>query len=264
MKPTLEYILEITSQAGDILQTLVGKKLDVQHKSQKDLVTQADHEAEAYLIQAIKAGFPEHAINTEESGVLAGAPEHQWYIDPLDGTLNFAHGVPFYAVSVGYAFQGEMELGVVYDPVRREFFSAQKDRGAALNGVPIQVSDHSELVDCMLATGFPPDMSFDASENLDYFRAFLQRAQTIRRMGSSALDIVYVAAGRLDGYWKTEIYPWDVAAGGLIVREAGGVVTDLYNQPDFMQEPISMVCANPVIHAKMMAVLNEVRGNHQE
>jgi myo-inositol-1(or 4)-monophosphatase len=262
MQPTLEYIQQIASQAGEILQSFVGEKFTMQHKSRTDLVTEADHAAERYLIDAIRQGFPDHAINAEEAGVLAGTPDHQWFIDPLDGTLNFAHGIPVYTVSVGYAIQGEMTLGVVYDPTRNEMFAAEQGKGATLNGNPIQVSEHTVLVDCMLATGFPPDMFDVLSDNMAYFSAFRRHSQSIRRMGSAALDIVYVACGRFDGYWKTDVFPWDVAAGGLIVREAGGVVTDMLGKPDFMKEPISLVCANPVIHAKMIEVMEGVRSKN--
>jgi len=236
----------------------------MQHKSRTDLVTEADKAAESYLIDAIRQGFPDHAINTEESGELSGTPDHQWYIDPLDGTLNFAHGIPVYTVSVGYAFQGEMTLGAVYDPTRDEMFSAELGKGATLNGKTIHVSKHSDLVDCMLATGFPPDLFVTLSDNTAYFREFRKLSQSIRRMGSAALDLVYVACGRFDGYWKTDLFPWDVAAGGLIVREAGGLVTDLMGSPDYIKQPNSMVCANPTIHALMMDVLEGVRSAHSD
>jgi len=261
MQPTLDFVKQLALKAGQILQSFVGKDLHIQHKSRTDLVTGADHAAEAYLIQTIREKFPEHAINAEESGELAGDVEHQWFIDPLDGTLNYAHGIPVYSVSIGYAIKNQMQLGVIYDPTRDEIFSAEHGKGAALNGQPIHVSGFMELVDCMLATGFPPDMFDTLSDNMAFFRAFRKGSQSIRRMGSAALDIAYVAAGRFDGYWKTDVFPWDVAAGGLIVREAGGVVTTLNGEPDYIKMPISLVCANPVIHAKMMAVLESVRAS---
>jgi myo-inositol-1(or 4)-monophosphatase len=259
MQPTLDYVQQIALCAGKILVRISGEDLDIQHKTRTDLVTRADHEAEAYLIDAIRQGFPDHAINAEESGELHGNAEHQWYIDPLDGTLNYAHGVPFYSVSVAYAYQGKMMLAVVYDPVREELFSAEYGKGAALSGTPIHVSGYTDLIDCMLSTGFPPDMGDQFSDDMAYFRAFRKRSQSIRRMGSAALDLAYVACGRFDGYWKTDLYPWDAAAGALIAQEAGAIVTDLDNQPGFMNMPISLVCANPKIHAEMIKVLEEVR-----
>ncbi len=259
MKPTLEFITELASNAGDILQDFIGQDLDVRHKSRTDLVTRADHASEKYLITSIRKAFPDHAINAEESGEWEGATEHQWFIDPLDGTLNYAHGVPIYCVSIGYAFRGEMELGVVYDPTRKEFFCAERGKGATLNGDAIHVSQYEDLIDCMLVTGFPNDMWGSPDDNTSNFIAFSKKTQTVRRLGSAALDFVYVAAGRLDGFWEVEIYQWDVAAGGLIVREAGGVVTDVYGDHDYLKKPVSIVSANPVIHRQMLETLEVVR-----
>ena len=180
MQPTLDFVKQLALKAGQILQSFVGKDLHIQHKSRTDLVTGADHAAEAYLIQTIRENFPDHAINAEESGELAGDVEHQWFIDPLDGTLNYAHGIPVYSVSIGYAIKNQMQLGVVYDPTRDEIFSAEYGKGAALNGQSIHVSGFTALVDCMLATGFPPDMFDTPSDNMAYFRAF--------RKGSRASD----------------------------------------------------------------------------
>lgn len=259
MEPTLDFIKTLTAEAGQIIQGVVGDEMDVQHKSPTDLVTRADKASEAFLIDAIRKAFPEHAINAEESGAWQGSAEHQWFIDPLDGTLNFAHGVPIYCVSVGYAYRGEMALGVVYNPVLKEFFCAERGAGATLNDAKINVSGYTDLVDCMLATGFPSDDWGTPQDNMaNYFR-FNQLSQTVRRLGSAALDIVYVAAGRLDGFWSISIHQWDVAAGALIVQEAGGVVTDVFGGSDFMRQPVTIACANPVIHAKMLAVLAEVR-----
>jgi len=262
MKPTLEFITELASTAGNILQSFIGQDLDVRHKSRTDLVTRADHASEKHLITSIRKAFPDHAINAEESGEWEGAAEHQWFIDPLDGTLNYAHGVPIYAVSIGYAFQGEMELGVVYDPTRKEYFCAECGKGATLNGEPIHVSQFEDLIDCMLVTGFPNDIWGSPDDNTANFIAFSKKTQTVRRLGSAALDFVYVAAGRLDGFWEIEIFQWDVAAGGLIVQEAGGVVTDVFGDHDFLKKPVSILAANPVIHRKMLDTLEEVRNTN--
>jgi myo-inositol-1(or 4)-monophosphatase len=255
MQPTLDFVKQIARQAGDILESFIGEDLDIRHKSPTDLVTKADHASEDFLISAIREGFPDHAINAEESGQLAGTPDHQWFIDPLDGTLNYAHGVPIYSVSIAYAHQGELVLGVVYDPTRNEMFSAERGQGAFLNDKPIHVSGFENLVDCMLVTGFPHDRWGMPNDNVINFIRFSKQTQTVRRLGSAALDIVYVAAGRLDGFWEVSINSWDVAAGGLIVREAGGLVTNLDGDPDFLQEPISIIAANPVIHGIMMPVI---------
>ena len=259
MIPTLVFIKTIIVNAGDILLNFARHNLNIAHKAHKDLVTQADHESEDYLIKAIHDAFPEHTIVAEESGELAGLPEHQWFIDPLDGTLNYAHGVPFYSVSIGYAFQGVMRLGMVYDPVREDLFCAELGRGATLNGLPMQVSQFTELVDCMLVTGFPNEVENPPDDNVANFLRFNHEAQTVRRLGSAALDTVYVAAGWMDGFWEVNICQWDIAAGGLIVREAGGVATDIYGNPEYLQKPPSFLCANPAIHPKMLAVLAEVR-----
>jgi myo-inositol-1(or 4)-monophosphatase len=256
VKPTLDFIKSIAAQAGDILLELADSDLQVEHKSRIDLVTKADHDSEQFLINAIHAAFSDHAIVAEESGSWAGAQDHQWYIDPLDGTLNYAHGVPIYCVSIGYACQGQMELGVVYDPTREEFFCAQRGQGATLNGQPIHVSDFNELIDGMLGTGFPKGEGDSSDDNIANFIRFTQVAQSVRRLGSAALAIAYVGAGRLDGFWEVEIHQWDIAAGGLIVEEAGGVVTDIRGGSDYMKDPPSILCANPVIHRGMLDVIN--------
>lgn len=260
MKPTLDFIKTIAAQAGEILLNFSGD-LDIQHKSRTDLVTQADHESEQYLIKAIQKAFPDHAIIAEESGQWQGTQEHQWYIDPLDGTLNYAHGVPIYCVSIGYSYQGQMQMGVVYDPTRDECYSAERGQGASLNGKPIRVSNYTDLIDSMLATGFPKGVDDPRESNIPNFIRFTEVAQSVRRIGSAALTIVYVAAGRLDGFWEADIFQWDIAAGGLIVEEAGGLVTDVYGEPDYMKKPPSIACANPVIHAKMLDVLAQVRAD---
>lgn len=258
-KPTLDFVNHLAVSAGEILNHFAQQDFIVENKGHRDLVTQADKESERYLIGAILEAFPGHTIVAEEAGELAGVEDHQWFIDPLDGTLNYARGVPFYSVSIGYAFEGKMQLGVVYDPTRAELFSAQRGQGATLNGQPIHVSHFTELVDCMLVTGFPNEVENPPDDNVANFFSFNSQAQTVRRLGSAALDVVYVAAGRLDGFWEVSICQWDIAAGGLIVQEAGGLVTDIYGGPDFMKEPPSIVCANPVIHQQMLAVLAEER-----
>lgn len=259
MKPTLEFITKLAFDAGDILQSYVGKDLDVQHKSRTDLVTRADHASEKFLISSIRKAFPTHAINAEESGEWEGNEKHKWYLDPLDGTNNYAHGIPIYCVSIGYAYEDEVILGVVYDPTRKEFFCAERGKGATLNGDPIHVSQESELINCMLGTGFPNNRWGGANDNTINFFEFSKISQAVRRLGSAALDVVYVAAGRLDGFWEISVHEWDVAAGGLIVQEAGGVVTDLFGGSDFLTKPVSLIAANPAIHAKMQDVLERVR-----
>ena len=262
MKPTVEFVKNITLQAGQILQSFVGHEMGVKHKGRTDLITKADNASEDFLIQSIRDKFPDHAINTEESGDLDGNHDHQWFIDPLDGTLNYAHGLPFYCASVAYAYKGELTLGVVYDPTRDECFYAERGQGALLNGKPIKVSNFQDLIECMLFTGFPNNKWGTPTDNTDNFLRFSLLSQTVRRLGSAALAIAYVACGRLDGFWEVEINQWDVAAGGLIAREAGAVVTDVYGDPDFLKEPVTMVGANPTIHKQMLTVLTKVRSEY--
>jgi myo-inositol-1(or 4)-monophosphatase len=264
LKPSVDFIKSIATQAGEILLYYAQGEKDIQHKGRTDLVTVADRASEAYLIGEIRKAFPDHAINAEESGDILGSVDHKWFIDPLDGTLNYAHGIPIYSVSVGYAHKGEMMLGVVYDPVLRECFWAERGGGAYLNEKPIHVSNFVDLIDCLLATGFPNEVWGTPGDNIGNFFHFSQVSQTVRRLGSAALDIAYVAAGRLDGFWSVSIYPWDFAAGALMVQEAGGVVTDVFGVLDVMQKPYSIVCANPIIHQKMLAVLEAVRGDKSQ
>ena len=259
MQPTLDFIKQIALDAGKILQDMVGGELGIQHKSEKDLVTRADKVSEDFIIGSIQEAFTGHTINAEESGHLSGTAEHQWFIDPIDGTLNYAHGVPFYCVSIAYAYQGEVTLGVVYDPVRQECFSAELGEGAHLNGEPIHVASYNKLVDCMLSTGFPGNRWGAPDDNLHDFYHFSLAAQTVRRLGSAALDLTYVAAGRLDGFWEKSVHNWDIAAAGLIVKEAGGVVTNVFGGSDYLTEPISIAAGNPVIHPQILEVLAQVR-----
>lgn len=256
MEPTLDFVKEMAYHAGGILLKQAARDFSIQHKSRKDLVTSADHASEAYLIETIRKAFPEHAINAEESGELGGEADHKWFIDPLDGTINYAHGIPIYCVSIGYASKGVMTLGVVYDPNRDECFCAERGQGASLNDQPIRVADKTDLIECLLATGFPRDLEGTPGDNLNNFTRLNRSSQTVRRMGSAALDIAYVAAGRLDGFWSVEIFQWDVGAASLMVSEAGGLVTDINGEADFMTPPVSILCANPIIHAKMLAILN--------
>ena len=259
MQPTLDFVKEMALHAGDILINYAQSDFTIQHKSRKDLVTSADHASETYLIDTIRKAFPTHAINAEESGELRGEADHKWFIDPLDGTINYAHGIPFYAVSIGYATMGEMTLGVVYDPNRDECFCAERGCGATLNDEPLHVAEKTDLIECLLATGFPRDADGTPGDNMTNFIRLNRASQTVRRMGSAALDITYVAAGRLDGFWSVEIFQWDVGAASLMVSEAGGLISKITGDLDFMTPPVSIICANPTIHSQMLAILAKVR-----
>ena len=258
-KPNIQDVERLARDAGQILRAGYNKVHDVSYKGEIDLVTEVDAQSEDFLVKAIREEFPDHYILTEESGVIDGDDTHIWYIDPLDGTVNYAHGIPIFSVSIAYAYAGELQLAAVYDPMRDELFSAEKGKGATLNGERIQVSGTSELARSLLTTGFPYDMWHTADDNLASYGRFAKLTQGVRRLGSAALDLCYVGAGRFDGYWERILQPYDVAAGGLIAAEAGAKVTALDGSPDFLSKPPSVLAAPPVLHQKMQAVLNELK-----
>jgi myo-inositol-1(or 4)-monophosphatase len=256
MMPTLSVVETLARGAGKILRECSGQHLQIKQKGEIDLVTEADHRSEAYIINEIRQRYPAHRIITEESGELAGTREQLWYIDPLDGTLNYAHGLPIYAVSIAYEENGRIELGVVYDPERDECFSAERGRGAWLDGVRLEGPSAQELGRSLLVTGFPYDIRTNPDNNLDHYATFALRSYGVRRLGSAAIDLCYIAADRLDGYWELRINSWDIAAGGLIAREAGATVTNLAGDPNFLNPPYSILAASPALHAQMLALLN--------
>lgn len=184
-----------------------------------------------------------------------GDTVHGWYVDPLDGTVNYAHRIPIFSVSIGYAFEGRMKLGAVYDPMRDELFSAERGAGARLNGLPIHVSGAVDLQRSLLVTGFPYDAWDTKQDNFDNFIRLGKLTQGVRRLGSAAIDACWVGAGRFDGFWEIALKAWDVAAGGLIAEEAGATVTDINNGPDYLKEPQSIVAAAPGIHAEILEKL---------
>lgn len=233
----------------------------VEHKGAVDLVTQADRASEEAIVSALRAAFPGHAILAEEGGgAELGSGGPIWLVDPLDGTTNFAHGFPVFVVSMALRDDAGLAAAVVYDPLRDECFSAARGRGASLNGAPVHVSACPDLDRALLATGFPYDRRTAEDNNVRSFGTFIRRCQGIRRAGAAALDLAYVACGRLDGYWEPRLQPWDVAAGMLIVREAGGRVTD-YTGDDGQPGTIhnrEIVASNGRFHGEMIAVLSEL------
>jgi len=247
--------IEAARIAGTVLTEHARKGFRVEHKDTVNLVTDADRRAEQAVVDVIKKVYPTHHILAEEQGLRAGKDSpYKWVIDPLDGTTNFAHGFPAYCVSIGLEYQGRGILGIVLDPTREELFVAETGRGASLNGAPLRVSRTVTLDSALLVTGFAYDIRESTQNNLDHFARFALRAQGIRRTGSAALDLCYVAAGRFDGFWEIKLQPWDTAAGVLIVQEAGGRVTDLKGGR-FSIYGQEIVASNGLVHDEMLAVL---------
>ena len=257
MEPTLSELERLARQAGEILRLGYEQEHQVDYKGAIDLVTEIDHQSEALVLAEIQRLFPGHQIVSEEIGLVPGRAGNQWFVDPLDGTVNYAHGVPFFSVSIAYAHQGVVTLGVVYDPMRDELFAAERGQGARLNGRSLRVSQVTELQRSLLTTGFPYNAWASSHDNLFYYGRFAKLTQGVRRLGSAALDLSYVAAGRLEGYWELTIKPWDVAAGGLIASEAGATVTNMAGQTDYITPPCSLLAAPASLYAKMKAVLDE-------
>jgi myo-inositol-1(or 4)-monophosphatase len=259
--PTLTDLISLSRQAGKILRTSFGQNLRVDHKGVIDLVSEADRQSEAFLLSYIHQRFAEDHIVAEESGESSGTTDRVWYIDPLDGTINYVHGVPIYSVSIACTEAGKLHMGVVYDPMRDECFSAKSGAGAWLNGQPIQPASTSDLDHALLVTGFPYDIRTTLENNLDHYAHLSLHSQGVRRLGSAALDLCYVACGRFDGFWELSLKSWDVAAGALIAREAGAVVTDMVGEPDFMTTPQSILTANSTLHPLLLRELRRKSGS---
>lgn len=257
MQPTLQHIEELARGAGKILRDGYGKQHQIDFKGEIDLVTEIDRQSEDYLLGEIAKHYPEHRVFSEESGGREGSDEHIWYVDPLDGTLNYSHGLGIFCVSIAYAYKGDLHLAAVYDPMADQLYTAERGKGAWLNHNPIYVSKTDNLKASLLVTGFPYDAWTNPINNFAEFERFSRRSQGVRRLGSAALDLCYVAAGHLDGFWEIRLNAWDVAAGALIVQEAGGKVTNVRGGPDFITKPQSVLAANAVLHARMLEVLEE-------
>lgn len=261
MEPKLSDIEALARGAGEILRAgfnprpSFGRALQVKYKSLIDPVTEMDHRSEEFLLGEIRRGFPSHRVITEESGTLSGEACCVWTIDPLDGTVNYAHGIPIYSVSIAYAQDGQVVLAGVYDPMQDEFFGAQLGLGASLNGLPIRVSPTQDMDKSLLVTGFPYDIRTRSDNNLGHFSHLSLLTQGVRRLGSAALDLCYVACGRFDGFWELSIKAWDVAAGGLIAQEAGAQVTNVRGEPDYLLPPQSILAANPGLYSQLLRAL---------
>jgi myo-inositol-1(or 4)-monophosphatase len=254
----LNFAIETAREAGQILLDKFGRKINVSEKGNINLVTEADLASEKLIIEKIRSHYPKHSILAEESGetnvvVIEGECAWKWIVDPLDGTTNYAHGYPCFCVTIALEHNDEIVLGVTFDPTRNEIFAAEKGNGVTLNGRQIRVSDTEYLKNALLVTGFPYDVR--QRENFTrHFTGFTQKSRGIRRDGSAAIDMAYVACGRFDGFWEEGLHAWDVAAGVLMIEEAGGRVSYYDDSPFSIYAP--PICAsNGLIHAEMLEVL---------
>ena len=257
--PERRVAVDAARAAGHLLtRELEGVRRIAYKGSPTNLVTEMDAQCEALIVDRLRSAFAGDAILAEETGTTAGRSGRRWIVDPLDGTTNYAHGLPIYAVSIALEVDHRVVLGVVYDPTRDELFVAERGEGATVNDAALAVSDTATLDESLLATGFPYNIR-ETRANLAEFTAFTLRSRAVRRLGSAVLYCAWVAAGRFDGYWEQTTGPWDVAAGSLLIEEAGGRVTDLVGKPLDLDKP-SIVASNGNIHAAMLGILAEVRG----
>ena len=265
-KHTRDYLhtaVRAAQLAGSIQQYNLGGDLGISTKTSfTDLVTRVDKECEARIREILLGAYPNHVVLGEEEGQPGGESSHRWIVDPIDGTLNYAHGFPFYCVSIALEVDSIIQVGVVYDPSRNELFTAARNEGAYLNGAPIFVTEESNLKSAMLATGFAYRADA-ASENVEIFARVMPQCRAIRRPGAAALDLAYVACGRLEGFWELKLNAWDVAAGVLLIQEAGGTVTGPSGEPYEMGRKI--VASNGHVHGKLLAALGleKVQNTHQ-
>jgi myo-inositol-1(or 4)-monophosphatase len=254
----MERAVEIAREAGALVREHFGRVRSVEFKGVVDPVTEADTETEDLILERLRREFPEHRILAEESGGeewgASGPPI--WLVDPIDGTNNFAHDFPHVGISLALVWEREPLVGVIYDPLRDELFAAAAGEGTTMNGEPVHVTETPSLADAFLATGFPYDRRTAADNNVQRLDHFLRRSQGVRRAGAATLDLAYVACGRFDGFWEIRLNPWDVAAGGLLVREAGGRATDFDGELDCLSGD-AIVASNGHIHDEMLRVIRE-------
>ena len=249
------FAVDLARKSGAVLKEKFNQTHKIHYKGDINIVTEADKMSEDLIIEAISRTFPDHGILSEESPAITGVGKLRWIIDPLDGTTNYAHGYPVFCVSIALENEGEIVLGVVYDPMREEMFVAMRGEGAYLNDKKIVASSAKDISRSLLATGFPYDIRESKENNLDYFNAMAINVQAIRRAGAAALDLAYVAAGRFDGFWELKLKPWDTAAGCLMVTEAGGVISDIAGGKWYLQSP-NLLASNGLIHEQMIRVLS--------
>jgi len=256
MSSYLDIAQEIAREAGALLAGYFERRVSFSLKGEFDLVTEADLASEKLVIERLRSRLPSHDIVAEETGRHDSAGKYCWYIDPLDGTTNFAHGFPVFCVSLGLEYAGEIVAGVIYDPLRDEMFTAERGAGAWLNNRRIQVSRTSCLADTLAATGFP-SRKRHANVNVHFFHQMAMASQGVRRAGSAALDLAYVACGRLDAFWEFGLNPWDMAAGVLMVTEAGGALTDMEGKPHRLTSP-HVLADNGLVHEEVLGLFRDV------
>jgi myo-inositol-1(or 4)-monophosphatase len=252
----LEFAIQLAFESGRIQRKYFQKTLSIMHKGEINLVTNVDFECQSRILELAAEAFPDDEVISEEKTNLYESGKNRWIVDPLDGTTNYAHGYPFFCTSIAYEFEGEVTVGVIYNPIFDELFFARKGDGAFLNGERLGVSSVGQIRQSLIVTGFPYDVGTNPNNNLNHWAHFMLKAQALRRDGSAGLNLSYVAAGRFDGFWEVMLSPWDMAAGVLIVEEAGGTVTSLSGDAFSLYEG-GILASNGHIHNQMLDVMRE-------
>jgi myo-inositol-1(or 4)-monophosphatase len=255
----LETAVEIAREAGALLANYFERRVPAETKGEFDLITEADRASEKLVVEKLRAYFPSHTIVAEEGGGQTGSSEYRWYVDPLDGTTNFAHSFPMFNVTLGLERAGEMIAGVIYDPVRQEMFTAERGAGAYLNHRRLHVSRTQRLADSLASTGFPSRKRHH-NVNIHFYYQLAMASHGVRRTGSAALDLAWVACGRLDFFWEFGLKPWDQAAGTLLVREAGGATSDMRGQPHSITDSDDLLADNGALHEEVLRMFREIFG----
>ncbi len=263
LEPFKQTAIEAAAKGAQILRSRFGNISDIRKKADAEIVTEADTESEKEIISALRAKFPEHAVLSEEYGLIPGTSEYKWIVDPLDGTVNFAHQIPIFAISIALTVQDAILLGIILNPVNNELFSAASGQGAQLNGKTIRVSSTPRIADSLLVTGFPYNVGEIFEPVISRYGNFLRVAQGMRRLGSAALDLCYVACGRFDGFWEQNLKAWDSAAGALMVAEAGGKVTTFSNRP-YTVDDVEILATNGLVHEEMIGLLEMPEGANRK
>lgn len=263
MHSYLETAAEIAREAGALLAHYFERRVAFELKGEFDLVTEADRASEKLVLERLRSHFPTHAVVAEESGLTAGSSDYRWYVDPLDGTTNFAHSFPMFNVTLALEHAGEMVAGVIFDPVRQEMFAAERGSGAYLNNRRIRVSNVTRLEDSLVSTGFPSRRRHQ-SVNIHFYHQMAMATHGVRRTGSAAIDLAYVACGRLDGFWEFGLNPWDMAAGRLLVVEAGGKYSDMQGGAHQLSSSPHLLADNGHLHEQNLEIFGEIfRGEYR-